>query len=93
MITDIVLYLLGLIMTLMFTISDSLTAGWSLWPPSVLDTITYFFQQMMWLNFLLPIDTLFDVIKFIIGFEVMYLGVKLLLKLFNFIRGASGVEI
>jgi hypothetical protein len=93
MITDIFLYLLGLIMTLMFTISDSITSGWSIWPSSFLNGITYFFQQLMMFYFILPIDTLFDVIKFIISFDIMYLGVKILLKLFNYIRGASGIEI
>ena len=93
MITDIFLYLVGLIMTLVFTISDSITGGWSVWPQNFLDGLTYFFQQVMVFNFLLPIDTLFTVIQFIIAFEVMYLGVKILFKLFNFIRGASGIEL
>jgi hypothetical protein len=93
MITDIALYLLALIMTLMFTISDTISSGWSVWPASFLSGLTYFFQLLMTFNFIFPIDTLFDVIKFIISFEVIYLGVKLLLKLFNYIRGASGIEI
>lgn len=93
MITDIFLYLVGLIMTLVFTISDSITGNWTVWPASFLNGLTYFFQQVMVFNFLLPIDTLFDVIKFVIAFEVMYLGVKILFKLFNFIRGASGIEL
>ena len=93
MITDIALYLLGLIMTLMFTISDSIASGWTVWPASLLNGLTYFFQQLMIFNFLFPIDTLLSVIVFIINFEVVYFGVKLLLKLFNYIRGASGIEI
>lgn len=93
MITDIFLYILALIMTMIFQISDTLSAGWSVWPDSVLSGLTYFLQLLMTFNFIFPIDTLFDVIKFIISFEVIYLGVKLLLKLFNYIRGASGIEI
>jgi hypothetical protein len=93
MITDIFLYILALVMTMIFQISETLSAGWSIWPAGVLSGITYFFQQLMIFNFIFPIETLFDVIQFIISFEVIYLGVKLLLKLFNYIRGASGIEI
>jgi len=93
MITDMFLYILALVMTMIFQISDSISAGWSVWPAGVLDGLTYFFQQMMMFNFLFPVDTLFSVIVFIINFEVIYLGVKVLLKLFNWLRGASGIEI
>lgn len=93
MITDMFLYILALVMTLIFQISDSISAGWSVWPSGVLDGLTYFFQQLMMFNFLFPVDTLFSVIVFIINFEVIYLGVKVLLKLFNWLRGASGIEI
>jgi hypothetical protein len=93
MITDIILYILSLIMTLMFTISDTLTAGWTIWPPTALQGINYFFQQLMMFNFIFPMDTLMIVIIFILTFEVLYFSVKLLLKLFNWIRGAGGIEI
>jgi len=93
MITDMFLYILALVMTMIFQISDSISAGWSVWPVGVLDGLTYFFQQLMMFNFLFPVDTLFSVIVFIINFEVIYLGVKVLLKLFNWLRGASGIEI
>lgn len=93
MITDMFLYILALIMTMIFQISDSISSGWTVWPAGVLNGITYLFQQLMIFNFLFPIDTLFEVIIFIIKFEIFYLGVKILLKLFNYIRGASGIEI
>lgn len=93
MIITLLLYLLSLIFVVIFTMADTIASNWSVWPDSFLNGLTYFFQQLMVFNFLFPVDTLFDVIKFIITFEVMYLGVKLLLKLFNFIRGASGIEI
>lgn len=93
MIVDIFLYLISLIMTLMFNISDTLASGWQIWPASFFNGITYFFQQLMMFNFLFPVDTLLTVIVFLINFDVMYFGIKLLLKLFNYIRGSSGVEI
>jgi hypothetical protein len=93
MITDIILYLISLVLTLMFTISDAISSGWSVWPSSVLDGITYLLQQLMVFNFLFPIDTLFTVMVFILNFEAIYLSVKVLLKLFNWLRGASGIEI
>jgi len=93
MITDMFLYIIALVLTMIFQISDSISAGWSVWPSGVLNGLTYFFQQMMMFNFLFPVDTLFTVIIFIINFEVIYLGVKVLLKMFNWLRGASGIEI
>jgi hypothetical protein len=93
MITDMFLYIIALVLTMIFQVSDSISAGWSVWPAGVLDGLTYFFQQMMMFNFLFPVDTLFTVIIFIINFEVIYLGVKVLLKMFNWLRGASGIEI
>jgi hypothetical protein len=93
MITDMFLYIISLVMTMIFQISDSISSGWSIWPSGVLNGITYFFQQLMMFNFLFPIDTLFTVIVFVINFEIIYLGIKVLLKLFNWIRGASGIEI
>jgi hypothetical protein len=93
MITDIFLYLLSLVLTLMFTISDAISSGWTVWPASLTIGITYLFQQLMVFNFIFPVDTLLQVIVFVMNFEVMYFSVKILLKLFNWIRGASGIEI
>jgi len=93
MIITFLLYLLSFIFFTIFSIANSIASGWSVWPDSLLSGLTYFFSQLMIFNFLFPIDTLFTVILFIINFEVIYLGVKILLKLFNFIRGASGIEI
>lgn len=93
MITNIILYLVNLIMTLIFTLSDALCSGWTVWPSSVLNGLSYLLQQLMIFNFIFPVDTLFTVIIFIVNFEAIYLSIKILLKLFNWLRGASGIEI
>jgi hypothetical protein len=67
---------------------------WSLWPASLLDGINYFFQNLASFNFIFPIDALFSVIIFLIQFEALYFTAKLIMKVFNFFRGAgSGVDI
>jgi hypothetical protein len=67
---------------------------WTLWPNSLLTGITYFASSMAKLNFIFPIDSLFSVILFIINFEVLYFLAKLIMKIFNYVRGTgSGLDI
>jgi hypothetical protein len=67
---------------------------WTVWPASLLTGLTYFFSSLAKLNFLFPIDSLFTVILFIINFEVLFLTAKLIMKIFNYIRGTgSGLDI
>jgi len=90
MITDLFLYLITLFINLMVFILPT----WTLWPDSLLTGLTYFFTQLAVFNFIFPVDTLFTVILFIINFEVYYLSAKLIMKLFNYLRGTgSGVDI
>lgn len=90
MIADIFLFILGQIITFI----TGLLPAWHIWPDTLLTGITYFCGVIAKLNFLLPIDSLFAVILFIIDFEIAYLGVKLLMKLANYIRGTgSGLDI
>ena len=68
--------------------------AWSPWPQDLLDGLTYFFSSLAKLNFLFPIDTLFTIILFVINFEVLYFGAKLLTKVINFFRGTGeGIKI
>lgn len=90
MIADIFLFVLGQIIHFI----AGLLPTWSLWPQSLLDGLTYFAGAIGHLNFLLPIDSLFTVILFMVNFEVYYLGAKLLMKLANYIRGTgSGFDL
>jgi hypothetical protein len=67
---------------------------WSIWPASLLTGLTYFFTAVAKFNFIFPIDTLFTVILFIINFEVLYLTAKLIMKVFNYVRGTgSGLDL
>jgi len=58
-----------------------------------LQGFTYFFQHLMDFNIVLPVDTFLLVLSTIIKFDVAYVSVKLLLKLVNWARGASGIEL
>jgi hypothetical protein len=95
MITDIFLYIVALILTLIYQLADTLASGWTIWPTQLLDGMTYFANQIMLLNGFFPgvIVQLFLALKSLLDFMVIYLFVKLLFKLFNWIRGASGIEL
>jgi hypothetical protein len=90
MITSLLLYLITLFISLIVLILPS----WEVWPDSLLTGLTYFFGSITKFNFIFPVDSLFAVIIFIINFEVLYLTAKLVMKIFNYIRGAgSGLDI
>lgn len=79
-------FLIGIITTLLPT--------WQIWPDSLLTGLSYFFTQLLNFNFLFPIDTLLQAIIFLISFETVYFSSKILMKLFNYVRGTgSGVDI
>ena len=90
MITNILLYIFASLITLVCWILPK----WQIWPSDVLDGITYFFQQLAVFNFIFPIDTVFNVLTFLIYFEVAYFTAKLVMKFFNYIRGTgSGLDL
>jgi hypothetical protein len=90
MIIDIILYILGQFIHFV----AYLLPTWEVWPDTLLYGLTYFFNAVANFNFIVPVDSLFTVILFIINFEVAWFGAKLLMKLFNFIRGTgSGLDI
>ena len=90
MIITLLLYLI----TAFLTTIVWLLPTWTLWPDTLLDGLTYFFTAIAKFNFIFPIDSLFAVILFIVNFEVLYLTVKLIMKIFNYARGTgSGLDI
>jgi hypothetical protein len=90
MITNILLYIFSEIIHIFAQILPT----WQVWPTALTDGLTYFFQQLAFLDFLFPIDTLFTVILFFITFEVAYFSAKILIKIVNFLRGTgSGLDI
>ena len=67
---------------------------WQIWPQTFLDALSYFFTEIAKWNYIFPIDSLFAVLTFVIGFEVAYFTAKLVLKVFNYFRGTgSGLDI
>lgn len=90
MITTIILY----IISFFFSGLVVLLPSWTVWPAAFTTGLNYFVGALSGFNFLFPIDTLFTVIIFIINFEVLYLTAKMVMKLFNYIRGTgSGLDI
>lgn len=90
MITDLLIYILRLIIdTIVFVLPS-----WTVWPPDLLNGLNYTAQSLAKLNFIFPIDSLFTIILFVITFETLYLSSKIILKVFGFIRGSgSGLDI
>lgn len=66
---------------------------YQVWPQAVIDGITYVAQSFKLLNFIFPIDTLFSVCIFLIGFEAVHMGAKIVTKIVNFFRGADGISV
>lgn len=89
MIADIFLIIVGwLLQVIIF-----LLPKWSIWPQTLIDGLTWFFTSLMNLNIVFPVDTLLLCISTFIIFQVYYLQAKIILKIFNYIRGAGGLDI
>ena len=93
MITSIFLYILTFILGAIAGLMGFIAHGWGVWPSNVLDGLTYFFSHLMNWNFLLNTYALLQAISTLIKFLVIYVGVRLALKLFNWMRGAGGIDI
>ena len=90
MITTLLLYIVSLFINLLV----SILPAWQVWPDSLLTGLSYFFGAIAKFNFIFPIDSLFSVILFIINFEILFFTAKLIMKIFNYIRGTgSGLDI
>jgi hypothetical protein len=92
MITDTIIYILSFLLRVMTHILIFITQGWSLWPASIIDGMNYFFQHLMTFNIVLPIDLWLQAISFLIKFIVIYVPVKLLMKVVNFFRGSGPID-
>jgi len=89
MFIELMLVILGYFLKLLIIVLPT----WNLWPQVVFDAIDFFVIVFAKLNFLFPVDTLFNCIIFLITFISIYYFAKLIIKLINWIRGASGIEI
>lgn len=88
-----ILTFLFYVLTIFLSLLVGLLPTWTLWPADLTTSLNYFFSVLAKLNFLFPVDTLFAVILFVIGFEILYFTAKIVLKIINFFRGASGIDI
>lgn len=89
MIVDIFFTILGWLMQLVAFFLPS----WTIWPDDLLTGLSYAVSSLGKLNFIFPIDTLLTCLLFLINFEVLYFTAKIVVKFFNWIRGASGIDI
>jgi len=90
MIVTLLLYVLTMFLNMVTVILPS----WEVWPTALLDGLTYFLSLLGKLNFILPMDTFMSVLLFLVTFETVYFGTKIIMKVFNFLRGTgSGLDI
>jgi len=90
MIIDIMLYIIAYFFGVLLFVLPK----WIIWPQAVTDGFTYFAGVFARLNFILPVDTFFNCLSFLIGFEAAYLTAKIIVKTFNYVRGTgSGLDI
>lgn len=84
---------ISFILKLIAKASDVIAKDWTVWPSAVLDGLTYFFTNLMNFDFFLNIYQMLLAMKWLVGFLIIYVSVRLLLKLFNFLRGSGELEI
>jgi hypothetical protein len=89
----LVLWILGFMLSMIAGFCNIIASGWSVWPPVVLNGLTYFFGLLMNWNFILNTRALLTGIKYLVGFLIIYFGIKLALKLFNWIRGSGPLDV
>jgi hypothetical protein len=93
MILDILFYIFSFILGTLAAASNLLARGFSIWPDKLLEGLTYFFTCIMKLDMILNIVALFTVLKWFLGFLVIYYSVKLFIMLINALRGSGKVDI
>jgi uncharacterized membrane protein len=90
MITTALIYILNLFIGLIVLLLPS----WSVWPSDLLTGLSYFCASLAKLNFIFPIDSFFTVLLFIVNFEILYFTSKIIMKVFNYLRGTgSGLDL
>ena len=62
-----------------------------IWPQSLIDGIYYIAHSFANFNFIIPIDTLFNCILFLILFMTGVAGYLITAKVFNYFRGSGGL--
>lgn len=93
MITSLFIYIISYLLLTIYSISNFIARGWSVWPDNLIDGLTYFLTSLMNWDFLMNITQMLLALKFLFAFEVVYLSVKLLMRLFNYFRGSGGLEV
>ena len=89
MVTDILLTILNWFISALVYLLPT----WSIWPNGVINALNYFAQQVMIFNFILPIDTLFQILSFLINFFVILVTAKIITMFINYIRGSGTIDI
>lgn len=93
MITSLFLYILGFILSLVVGLMDFIAKDFTIWPSQVLDGLTYFFTHLMSFDFFLNIASLLTAIKWLVGFLIVYVSIKILLRFINWMRGSGELDI
>jgi len=89
MIIDVILSVFATLLSAFAIIAPS----WQIWPDEVLNGIYYISAKMTFLDIIFPIDTVINIIIFIINFEIAFFSYKLASKLIGLFRGSGrGLE-
>jgi hypothetical protein len=91
MITDALIYIFSFVLAFFAFILQAIFGNFTIWPDSVLNGLTYFFQKLMAFNIFIPVDTFLTVLVWLIRFIVIFFGYKLIKKIFNYFRGADAL--
>lgn len=89
MLVDLAIY----IFSLLINVIAFFLPVFDVWPSTLLTGLEYFTQSLAKFNFILPVDTLFSALTFLITFETFYFSTKILLMFVGFFRKSSALKI
>lgn len=92
MIITLFIYIAAFLLGTLATVSKVLTGNFQL-PTKILDSFTYFFTKINTYDFILNTSELLIALVFLVKFIVLYFGVKLLFKIYNWVRGSGSIDV
>lgn len=93
MITTVILYIVSFLLSIISGLCNMIAKDFSVWPSNILDGLTYFFTNLMNIDFFLNISAMLTSMKWLVGFLVIYVSIKLALRIMNWVRGSGELDV
>jgi hypothetical protein len=89
MITSALVYIIAFIVGSIGFVLSNIFGHFNIWPTELLSGMTYFFQHLLDFNIVFPMDSLLQAIRYFVNFLGLFFFAKLVLKVFNYLRGGG----